>query len=238
MTHATPIRGRLPLAALPALMLSLAACGHDVTATGPWDYLQPLEDASDVAWPDGTPCAETVNSLKGGANGYSYAHARSCIQVPLAQVWAALQNPRGLQIGFYPERNQSTCNGALDVDPSYPLSFRTQEIPRGLGSQFDFDVTFAGGPTKRDGNGVPTEYVLGYHLTRWNSSCGVDVLDGSILFREIQPGVTGVEQIRHLNAKCKDDDWGAQAERWVRDFHAGLLSEVHGTPVPVTCSLP
>jgi len=229
---------------------TLAACGSHVATQFP-PGLNALQDTVEVAWPDcntGTTdgCAsptdkypETLATEQGGVNGtgpgYGWAHGRGYLKHPVAEVWAALQLPGAVQLGFYPEKGQSTCAGAENVESGYDVSFSTHETPTGIGSFADFTVTFREGVVLGTSM-APQEVAVVYQKT-WGTTY-VGVLAGSIVFQAAadDPNVTSVEMIRHLAASHTNN--GPQAQSWITMYYDELKGYLDGTVTsfPILCS--
>ncbi len=238
---------------------ALAACGSKVSTEFP-PGINALQDTIDVAWPNcatGTttgcasatdPYPDALNTEQGGVNGtgpaYGWAHGRGYLKHPIAEVWATLQLPEVVQLSFYPERDQSTCGGAENVESGYDVSFSTHETPKGIGSFADFIVTFREGVILGT-SAAPQEVAVVYQKT-WGTTY-VGVLAGSIVFRggvagstdpsvPDDPNVTSVELIRHLAAKNTNN--GPQTQSWITDYYDELQAYLDGTVAsfPVLCS--
>ena len=169
--------------------------------------------------------------------GYGWAHGRGYLKYAIADVWAALQLPGVVQLSFYPERNQSTCDATLNVESGYEVSFNTHEVPDGtLQSHYDFIVTFREGVMEGT-EAAPEEIGVAYQKTWGAISPGVQTLAGSIVFQTVpdDPNVTSIEMIRHLQAT--DTDGGPQALSWITDYYNELTTVLAGTPAPDLCKL-
>ena len=184
----------------------------------------------------GSPTGDETYDF-GTAAGYGWAHGRGYLKYPIAQIWAVLQLPGVIQLSFYPERNQSSCDAAMNVESGYEVSFDTHEVPDGvIQSHYDFIVTFREGVMVGT-EAAPQQIGVVYQKTWGAISPGVQVLVGSIIFEAVpgDPNVTSIELIRHLQAT--DTDGGPQALRWITDYYDEIASVLGGTPAPALCTL-
>ena len=184
----------------------------------------------------GSPSGEDTFDY-GTSAGYGWAHGRGYLKYPISAVWAALQLPAVIQLSFYPERNQSSCDAAMNVESGYQVSFDTHEVPDGvIQSHYDFVVTFREGVMVGT-EAAPQQIGVVYQKTWGAISPGVQVLSGSIIFEAVpgEPDVTSIEMIRHLQAT--DTDGGPQALSWITDYYNEIGSVLGGTPAPAVCTL-
>jgi len=209
-----------------------------------------LQDQIAVAWPACTaatdpgcssatdPYPETLaTEISGTSSGYGWAHGIGYLKTPIATVWNKLQIAQGVvQLSFYPERDNSSCDAGLNVETGYDVSFETHEVPNGaIQSHYDFSVTFREGVLK--GTETAPEAVGVVYKKTWGAtSPGVQTLAGSIIFTAVTPDVTSIEMIRHLSAT--NTNGGPQARSWITEYYAVLKEVLAGTPPPdfVRCS--
>ena len=238
-------RSRAILPAVLALPLLLAACGSETTDLPPG--LGPVALTTDVALP--TACdthTATGNLLTIGDSrpvlgnpSYNERKARGCFPYTIAQVWSAMQTPSGVEVSFYPEREQSECQGWLLSDPAYPVNFVTKEIPRGssLVAANWFEVTWRIGVSQGTPD-APQEVKVLYGKTAGTTQ--VPKLLGSMVFTPdpANPGWTRVDIVRQLNTNGWSDD-PAQLTRWITEYYSGLSAklatgQVPAPPAPLT----
>jgi hypothetical protein len=215
--------------------LLLAACGTENTDLPPG--LGPLSSASEVALPADCLQPTGTGSLAIGASravlanpSYNERRAKGCVNYPLAQVWQALQIPTGVDIGFWPERNDSDCEAWLLGGSEYPINFVTKEIPHGgIESHYTFEVTWRAGIQSSDATG-PTEVRMLYGKT--SGTVEVPKILGSMVFTAdpLNPGWTQVDIIRQLNTNGHSDDPG-KLQSWLQGFYDGLKGHLAGTVV-------
>jgi hypothetical protein len=207
--------------------------------------LGPVALVTDVAWPTSCDAATGTGALSIGpassvvaAPSYTQRGARGCVNYPLAQVWQALQIPTGVDIGFWPERNDSDCEAWLIIDPIYPVNCVTREIPHGgIESHYTFEVSWRAGiqtgtPT------VPTEVRMLYGKT--SGTVEVPKILGSMVFTAdpLHPGWTRIEMVRQLNTNGHSDD-PSKLLNWLQGFYHGLQTQLSsGALLPRYCVLP
>ncbi len=183
--------GALPVALLSA---ALALPRPAAAAIG----FAPLEPCT-AAFPPGTGAdlrPERIGSvLRGRRDGHLWAHARGYVHAPLRAVWTALRDPAVSRL--------TSVQGRVvaDGDPPTPIGFRVDYRVRVLVFDVRWQVEYRGGPLAGsvDRLDVPGT-TIGF---RWDKSSGTDhirVLSGSLVAREISPGVTSLELVAWLDA--------------------------------------
>ena len=230
------------LAAVLAAPL-LAACGTEATSLPPG--LGPVANITDVAWPAqcGTAATDAGLITIGPAvavlanPSFVERQARGCVKAPIAAVWQALQIPTGVDVGFWPERNESDCEAWRDVEPGYAVSFVTKEIPHGgIQSHYTFEITWRADVTGGTA-AAPTELKMLYGKT--SGTVEVPWIRGSMVFTPdpANPGWTRIELVRQLNTNGHSDDPG-KLESWLTGFHQGLSTQLSaGALTPRYCNL-
>jgi hypothetical protein len=221
---------------LPAALVAplfLAACGTESTELPPG--LGPVALATDVALPSECETATGSGSLSIGAAravlanpSYNERKARGCVPFSLAAVWQVLQIPTGVDIGFWPERDESDCEAWLVQDPLYPVNFVTKEIPHGgIQSHYTFEVTWRAGVSQGTAE-APTEVKVLYGKT--SGTTEVPKILGSIVFTAdpAHPGWTRLDIVRQLNTNGHSDDPG-KLQSWIQKYFDGLNGQLHGT---------
>jgi hypothetical protein len=226
-----PTRRGVALAVSASAALALAGCKD--TTSGFNGQVYPITTTSLELPPPasaGDPCSVGINTVPGGAPGYSFAEARACIHAPLAQVWAALQLPDAVDIAYYGDRDETPrCDARVGVTDKYPVSFRLHQVPKTY-SSFDYDVTWAEWVLLGT-DPAPQEVAISYNKT-WGTAY-VERLQGSMLLKEAS-GWTTIEAVRQIKAPKTD---GQMMEGWLRDWFAALQAQVAGTPVTATCPI-
>jgi hypothetical protein len=218
-------------ALLPAVIvvsLLVAACGSETTDLPPG--LGPLAFTTDMALPtacetgDASGVLFTVGPSRSvlGNPSYSERKGRGCLPHSIADVWAALQTPLGMDIGFYPEKGDSDCEAWLVSDPSYPVNFVTKEIPFGsaLVRANWFEITWRTGVTQGTAS-APKEVKVLYGKTAGTTQ--VPKILGSMVFTEdpVRPGWTRIDVVRQLNTNGWSDDPGKLLS-WIQKYHDGI----------------
>lgn len=233
MTHRPSRALRSALLALPAA-LALAGCGD--TSSTFQSGLTPLPITSGVQLPppasSGDPCGEGILTTPGGAPGYSFAEGRACLHVPIAQVWAALQMPEVMDVAYYPDRDHTpTCDARTNIETTYPISFRLHQVPGGIYSSFDYDITWRGGLLLGT-DAAPQEIAFTYQKT-WGTT-QIKRLQGSMLLKESSPGSgwTVMELVRQVGAP---NTTGEMMEIWLQDWFGALRRNIDGTAIGAHC---
>ncbi len=237
-------RSRAFVPAVLAVPLLLAACGSETTALPAG--LGPLALTTDIASPaDCDAHVATGNLLDiGPARGvlgnpsYLERKARGCLPYTIAQVWGIMQVPTGVEVSFYPEREQSDCEGWLITDPDYPVNFVTKEIPKGsalVAAQW-FEVTWRIGVSQGT-TAAPQEVKVLYGKTAGTTL--VPKILGSMVFTPdpVNPAWTRVDIVRQLNTNGYSND-DEQTTRWIREYHAGLMTQLSTGALPLPSGVP
>lgn len=217
--------------AWPWIGLMLAGCfgallsgcfGTEVTEFP--DGLEPL-DENDLEPPMGTaddPYPEEY-VLEGTHSGaYDLILGRGYIQAPLADVWAAYQNPAvGADRRTSPDWSSTPIEGST-YDASYVVHHITYDIVT-----VEWDVTWRHGLV--EGTIEEPEIVA----IRWQKTDGstlIRTIEGSLVLRSVGDGdVTEVELAYHANATGASLDSYLQ---YMRDVYDDAVAVSHGQPLP------
>lgn len=191
------------------------------------DEIAPLEPnlAPPVDPVNGNPHPEGVMSFLCGEEtepeAYYWCHARAYVAAPIEDVLAATMEPDVVVDRREVDTWEVTGTKVPDTDYS-----------------MEIDVTLF--------NVISVEYTLqyGYNVvegtleepeTTWcvfdtvKASDVLKILRGSMVLREVEPGITEYEYIEHLKTPLRDT---AQVEQTMRDIYADVLAHVHGEPLP------
>jgi len=232
--------------ALPAALIApllLVACGTETTDMPAG--LGPAALASGLDWPaacaSGTgPGALAIGAATPvfGSPSYNERQARACVPYDLATVWKALQIPTGIDVAFWPERDESDCEARSNVETGYAVSFITKEIPHGgIQSNYKFDVTWRADVTQGTAT-APTEVKMFYGKTA--GTVEVPWIRGSLVFTAdaANPGWTRIELVRQLNTNGHSDE-PQKLQNWMQGFYEGLKTQLStGTLLPRYCTVP
>lgn len=230
----------VPATLLAAVVLATAGCGSETTPLEAG--LEPLGTVEDVAWPAplGQACPESIQINQPfpvfAVPSYSEGHARACLRGTLAQVWAAMQIPQGVQLNFYPERNETDCEARLDVETGYPVSFLTKEIPHGvIERNYTFEITWRIGVvegTEANPLQVNVKYGKTYGTTE------VPWIKGTVVLFEDPPGTVRMEIIRQVNTNGHSDE-PTKLRAWMQGYfdamQIALSTTPPGTALPRLC---
>ncbi len=207
-----PNRSRTALfAALSLTMVS--GCLKDEETPFPAG-LEPLEDNTAVFPEDGS---ETLNVVGGETDDWVFAHSRGYVHAPLADTWAAFRDPAvNTDRRRVSEYSTEPVDDA-DVDYSYVIHTTVHDI-----IDVDYDITWRHG--LKDGTlELPESAAI-----RWQKTFGaaiIETLEGSIVLREGDDGITEVEIIQHLGAPGRESE---EIEQFHLDMHADAVATVNG----------
>lgn len=214
-------------AALLAVVALAFGCegGCRGSSTRPFDPAagyQPLEPCR-APFPEaqgGDPHPETVRTVAGNGDDWDWAHGAGYLHATLAEVWAALANPRVSRI--HGPRWEVTG----DVEPEYPLSFAIRYTDGNDFITVHWTIAYRGGALSGTLE-APVE--LGFRYQRVHGTDYVAVQDGSLVASDAGDGVTAVQLVCHLDAYGQGP---VNVRGTVTDWFEGLRAAVHGEPVP------
>ena len=238
---------RPPRSPLPVLLLAslfVAACGTETTelpaGLGPVALTTDLAPARRLRV-GAPPPARSRSAPRGRCSrtpATTSARPGDACPTRIATVWQALQIPTGVDLGFWPERNESDCEARRDVEPGYAVSFITKEIPHGgIQSHYTFDVTWRADVTQGT-SAAPTEVKMLYGKTAGTTE--VPKILGSIVFTAdpARPGWTRIDMVRQLNTNGHSDE-PEKLQNWLQGFYDGLQTQLStGALLPRYCNLP
>jgi len=205
------------------LGLALAGCNRDVPGVFPLAVgYQPLE-AVEASWPAGTAAAPTPEAIgapaMGRRDGHDYAHGRAYIHAPLAQVWAALQDPMTSRI-------HGPSVEVLPGEEPFPLSFRLKYRVNSIIGPVVWEASYRGG-LATGASGSPEAAFVRYEKI-WGTKY-INVQSGSLEAAPVDgmPDVTAVSFVCWLGATGQNatNAWGT-VEDWFND----LVAKVHAPP--------
>lgn len=205
-----------------ALALGAASCAGDDASVFP-PGLEPLEvpTATRPVAPAGQQCPEAINTVSGDTPDYGWATGRGCVHGTMAQVWEAVRDP---EVGV-DRRRVAEFSVTRNVEPEYPVSFRTHNIVRDLVT-LEFDLTWRLAVV--DGTDAEPRVFSGRYQKTYGSTF-IQHLACSVVARPIDTGVVELELVRHLKGTGVGRP---EAELYVQDWFASIVARVHGRPLP------
>lgn len=202
--------------------LGAAGCfGNETTALPPG--LQPLEEVT-VAPPDpvdGDPHPEALRMESGMISAYDWVQARGYVKAPLSAVYLAMQTPEVV----VDHREVDRWSVMHASEPEYDRVFVVHNEVDDI-ITVEFDLTWRFGITEGNDD-APREAVATWQKT-WGTTF-ISILRGSVVAREVAPGVTEVAIVEHINAAERGPE---TIEPYIRDYFANLVEVSHGRPVP------
>jgi hypothetical protein len=240
---------RCSRAFVPAVLivpLLITACGSESTDLPPG--LGPIAFTTDMALPTDCEAGNASGVLLAIGNArsvlgnpsYNERKGRGCFPYTMAQVWAAMQTPGGMDVSFYPENADSECQAWLlpVTDPQIPVTFITKEIPFGTAivRANSFEVTWRIGVTQGT-TAAPTEIKVLYGKTAGTTQ--VPKILGSMVFTPdpVRPGWTRMDIVRQLNANGWSDE-PYKLQTWIQGYHDGLMGTLRSGQFPIPGPLP
>ena len=208
-----------------SLGLAAAGCFSDVATPFP-PGLEPLED--NLA-PPPEPTAEErfpetlvmERRLAPYLPRTPAVHARGYVRAPVARVWAALREP---DVGA-DRRTFSEWSTTYDVEPEYDYSYVIHSVIDNV-IIVEYDVTWRHGVVEGT---LETPRLVSARWQKTAGSSAIDDLQGSILLREVEPGVTEIAIIEYLRAIASGHE---NIESFLRDMFSELVILAHGGTLP------
>ncbi|MEZ4339220.1 MAG: hypothetical protein R3B82_21580 [Sandaracinaceae bacterium] len=200
-------------------------CFSDVETPFP-PGLEPLEECTAPAPDpvDGDPHPETLVMVRAFAPygpRTPAVHARGFVQAPVADVWAALRDP---DVGA-DRRTFAEWSTTWDVEPEYDYSYVIHSVIENV-ITVEYDVTWRHGVVEGTLT-APTFVSARYQKTAGSSA--IDDLQGSILLREVAPGITEVSIVEYLRAIASGHE---NIESFLNDMFRELVIASHGGELP------
>ena len=205
--------------------LCVSGCFSEVETPFP-PGLEPLEDnVAPAPEPvDGDPYPETlvmVRQLAPYTPRTHSVHARGFVRAPTADVWAALRDP---DVGA-DRRTFSDWSATQVVEPEYDFSYVIHSVITNV-IVVEYDVTWRHGVVEGT---LERPLLVSARYQKTEGSSAIEDLQGSILLREVEPGVTEVAIIEYLRAVASGHE---NIESFLRDMFAELVILSHGGTLP------
>lgn len=208
-------------------VLGLVGChggGKDSVSNAVPDGLDPLDESNMADLPgarDGDDYPEELNLVGGQGDDYDWAHGAGYIHASVSDCWSAIQDPEVVV-----DRQRITSwTVEMDVEPEYDVSFLLHEVSEDIVT-VEFDVTWIQGRTAGE-EGAPTAVV-----GRWAKTAGTELvylLEGSIEFTELEPEVTEISLMEHLDTPGSDE---TDITAVLQGLFDSITARVHGDPLP------
>ncbi|HHO53748.1 MAG TPA: hypothetical protein ENK18_23470, partial [Deltaproteobacteria bacterium] len=175
----------------------LIAC----TSHGSVDFpaqLAPLED-NRAPLPVGSgPYPESLSIVSGGDTELWWAHAQGFVHAPLEEVWVHAQED-AVCVDRREVEAWTTSEGTV---PGFDASYTIHNTVRDI-ITVQYDTTWVHEIQDRDEADIPVRIVA-----QWDKTAGtpfIDLLAGSVVLEAVEPDVTKIGLIEHLDASLRDD---------------------------------
>ncbi len=182
----------------------------------------PLEPCT-AAFPPGSGDdlrPEGIGAIRRGRrDGHHWAHARAYVHAPLRTVWAALRDPGVSRL--------SSVEGqvAAEPDPPAPIAFRVDYRVRVLVVDLRWQIAYRGGALSGSADHPEAPgAVVGFRWEKIAGTSHIRVLSGSLVAREVAPGVTALELVAWLDA---DRTGERDAVRTLTGWYGRLVARAH-----------
>lgn len=216
-----PWSRRAALGACACAIAWTAACGNEATPVPAGVAALEVNTASDPAGTASDPYPESLEMLTGQGEGYEWVHAKGFVKRPIAEVWAAFQDPEVV----IDRRKVARWTVARDVDSSVDVSFVVGNTVEDVIDVF-FEITWR--QSAVEGTEADPERVA----MRFDKTFGtvfIEILRGSIELTPVDEGTTRVALIEHLQAAQGGID---NAVTYLRDLHGSVAARAAGRPLP------
>lgn len=216
-----------------ALSLALAGgCGHNRVDDFPLSVgFQPLESLSASALPpapSGTDLyPQALGAIVAPAEaGHFTSHARGYVHAPLARVYLALHDPASSYLHNSGGGTRLDGPPVMDVEPSFPVSFRVRYSNATVIGDVKFDLTYRAGPLAGT-DAAPV--VIGQRYQKTWGTANIRVMSGSLVATAVAgaPDVTEVEMIAWLDATTQHQ---SDCDGTLRDLFGDLVAVVAALP--------
>ena len=148
-------------------------------------------------------------------------HARGYVQAPIVDVWTALRHP---DVGA-DRRTFSEWSTTQDVEPEYDYSYVIHSVIDNV-IIVEYDVSWRHGVVEGT---VDAPLLVSARWQKTSGSSAISDLQGSVLLREVEPGVTEVAVIEYLRAIASDH---GNIEAFLNDMFRELVILSHGGELP------
>ncbi len=218
---------------LCALAITLGSgCGHNKTEDFPLSVgFQPLEPLNASALPPAPSGIDlhpqglgTIVAAPGA--GHYASHAQGYLHAPLARVYQALHDPASSLIHNVSGGTRLDSPPVMDVEQSFPISFRVRYSNATIIGDVKFDLTYRAGPLQ--GTDLAPVMVGERYQKTWGTP-HIRVTSGSLVATAVAgvPDVTLVEMIAWLDA---DTQGQADCDGTLRDLFGDLAATVAALP--------
>jgi hypothetical protein len=205
-------------------IVALSGCFGNEETTFP-EGLEPLEENT-LPPPMGTaadPFPERIDLVGTHGAQYDTIMGRGYVSAPLAETWAAYQNPA---VGADRRTSPDWTSTPLD-DPMYTASYVIHHVTTVVVT-VEWDVTWRHGLVTGTAD-APELVAIRFQKT--DGSTLISLIEGSILLRPANDGAaTEVELVYHASAASSGVP---EYTEYMQDLYDDAVAVVHGDPLPV-----
>ena len=203
-------------------LVAAVGCKKEVERGFPSD-IAPLED--NLADPVSSRKQGDLNFVCGEADdedpSYFWCHARGWVEAPIADVYAATQEP-DVNVD---RREVSEWDVTWNVDPDAEVSYQIDQVVKNIVT-VEYSAVWAhtvhqGTPEEPEVTWCLFDTVEGDNL--------IQVFRGSIVLVAEEDGLTEFQYIEHLKTPMRNE---TQVEQTIRDVYADVIAHVEGRSLP------
>jgi len=203
--------------------LLLIACRSDDAIDFP-SRLAPLDDDNLAPYPEPIAASdhpEAIALVGGETDEHYWAHGRAWVHASVDEVWAAA---RDIEV-CVDRRAVEEYSVTRDTVPEFEYSYTIHNLVRDVVT-VEYDITWVHEQQAGDVDRA-TRVVAQFDKT--DGTGFIDLLAGSVLLIEVEPDLTEVQLIEHLDAALRDEQTLIQ---YLNDYYVDLRARTHGEPLP------
>jgi len=197
--------------------------GNSSTPFDPAVGFEPLEPVTDVSYPPpatSDPYPEALQTTQGSIPAYDWAHGAAYVHAPIADVYAALQDPTVDRI----HGTDWVVNGATEA--GFPITFAIDYSAGPTLLQVHWTIAYRGGVAAGTAD-APQE--VGMRFQKISGTNYIPIQTGSVDVFDAGDGVSELLFAWHLSAYGEGPD---AASGGISDWFNGIVAKVHGQPLP------
>lgn len=209
-------RGAFGAATLIPLCLLGGCFGNEKTSFP--EGLEPLEEnTADPPVSQDEPFPEAL-SMRHGQDEWDWVHARAYVHASMSRTWEAL---RDIDV-CVDDGRVDRWSVTYDVEEGYDYSYRIHNVADDI-ITVEFDITWRHGAVEGT---VSDPELVAIRYQKTNGTEFIDRLEGSIVLRPVEDGITELDMVEHLEATAAGPE---EIEAYFTDVFDDTLAFLNGT---------